>query len=210
MKKYSLLLLLSLLVFSGSAQTIAYSTRKDLAAKKGDTIAAAREVMVVKRSKTQMMMKSGGDFKITSVKESLNRSFRTRYHAVWVDGIFYVNCRKLKMNKLWFGNFYAQAMWVGDKIYFSAYPLGAASRSLSKDDEVQMGEFGDAINKSTYAAKRVVYELDPHTGIVTFVGREKMRSMLEPYPLLQESFAKETSEEVHVIGKYLREIAKEF
>lgn len=187
------------------AQNIIYHRIKDFAAQAGDTLTSFQFLNVEKRSKSQLMLQSGGDYKITSNSESTNRALKRRTLVVQIDSTLYVNCRKLRLKRFRFGRFYAPAMVINNNIYFCAAPIGPAAVAVVNRD-IGMGAFGEAVASSSAISQRVYYELNSETGKVEFIGKEKMLELLAGNPELKEAFLKESNEEAHITGKYLREL----
>lgn len=201
-------LLLSILggVLPCTAQQIMYANLKELREEQGDTVTT---LQVERRSKNQIYLMGGADYRITAPENSgMSRYLRKRCYAVRVDTALYVNCRKMRYKRYRFGQWYAPAMWVGGKIYFSAQPIGqAATSTLMPADAAKLGgEVGDAIAASGLVHDRVYYELDPETGRSEFVGKEKMLQLLSAFPELRARFEGETSESAEVVGRYLKMI----
>lgn len=188
------------------AQQVMYSNLKELAGGSGDTVTILK---VDKRTKNQIYLMGGGDYRIEAENNSgLSKYLRSRCYAVKIDTALYVNCKKMRYEHYRFGGWYAPAMWIKGKIYFCAQPVGqaAASTTAPSDATKLGGEVGDAIAASGLVHARVFYELDPETGKSTFVGKEKMMELLADKPHLQEALSKETSESAEVIRKYLRQL----
>lgn len=206
MKRRWLLGIMALLALPCMAQQIMYASLKELMEGRGDTVSTLK---VEKRAKNQIYLMGGADYRITADENpGLSRYLRSRCYAVRIDTALYVNCRKMRYKRYRFGQWYASAMWIGGKIYFSAQPLGqAATSSVTPVDATKLGgEVGDAIAASGLVYDRVYYELDPQTGKASFVGKDKMTELLKGYPELQEALLKEKSERAEVIGKYLRHL----
>ena len=104
-----------------------------------------------------------------------------------------------------FGGWYAPATWIQGKIYFYAQPVGsvAASTTQPADATKLGGDVGTAIAASGLVNARVYYELNPETGKVEFVGKDKMLQLLKNEPELLNAFLQESSESAEVTGKYL-------
>jgi len=104
-----------------------------------------------------------------------------------------------------FGGWYAPATWIQGKIYFYAQPVGsvAASTTQPADATKLGGDVGTAIAASGLVNARVYYELNPETGKVEFVGKDKMIQLLKNEPELLNAFLQESSESAEVTGKYL-------
>lgn len=118
----------------------------------------------------------GADYRIEAKDNSgLCRYLKSRCYAVRMDTSLYVNCKKMRYKRYRFGGWYAPAMWVKDRIYFCAQPVGqaAASTATPPDATKLGGEVGDAINASGLVFARVYYELNPETGRSEFVGRRR-------------------------------------
>lgn len=207
MKKW--VVLLALLGVSGlflpcEAQQIMYANLRELVASEGDTVTTLR---LECRSKNQILLMGGGDYRIEAVdNRGLTRYLSRRCYAVRVDTALYVNCRKMRYQRYRFGKCYAPALQIGDKYYFCAQPVGQAATSTSQPADATKlgGEVGDAIAASALVAARVFYEINPETGRAEFVGKDKMMSLLEGLPELQENLRLETSESAGVMVRYLR------
>lgn len=208
MKKLCLLLFLSLLVLPCAAQQILYPNLKALMASSGDTVTILK---VEKRTKNQIYLTGGADYRIEAKDNpGLSHYIRSRCYAVRVDSSWYVNCRKMRYKRYRFGQWYAPAIWVRGKLYFSAQPLGqVAAGTLTPSDAAKLGgEVGNALAASGLVHERVYYELNPETGRSEFVGRDKMLQLLsDSLPALKLQFMEETSESAEVIERYLRAIA---
>ena len=206
MKKIGIaLFLFSLATCCLNAQVVVYSSLKDFAAQRGDTLAA---INVEKRAKNQIMLSGGADYKLSvDDNEPLSKYLKKRCFLVKVDSTLYVSCRKLRYKKLQFGAWYAPAMLLNGSIYFSAIPLGTVAAGSSTNMSVTLGgTLGDAIAASGQVSKRVYYEIDGITGRVDFVGKEKMLHLLTRYPALKEAYIEESSESAEVTGNYLRQL----
>ena len=206
MKKIGIaLFLFSLATCCLNAQVVVYSSLKDFAAQRGDTLAA---INVEKRAKNQIMLSGGADYKLSvDDNEPLSKYLKKRCFLVKVDSTLYVSCRKLRYKKLQFGAWYAPAMLLNGSIYFSAIPLGTVAAGSSTNMSVTLGgTLGDAIAASGQVSKRVYYEIDGITSRVDFVGKEKMLHLLTRYPALKEAYIEENSESAEVTGNYLRQL----
>lgn len=203
MKKLWIICLVSLAGLHLAAQDIVYSTLKDLLAHDGDKVAALK---IEKRTKNQISLSGGADYKISANdNKSLCKYLKNRCYAVQSDTLLYINCKKLRYNRLRFGGWYAPAMWFNGNIFFSAIPLGSVVGSSSVTMDVTLGgSVGDAIAASGLVSKRVYYEIDAATGRVDFVGKERMCALLESYPEWKEAYLEENSESAKTTGKYLQ------
>lgn len=205
MKKVCILWLLMFVIgLPLVAQNIMYSNLKDLLARKGDTIAV---LQIEKRSRNQIVLTGGADYRITAGNdESVCKLLKKHCYAVRSEkGDLYLNCCKLRFQKMRFGTWYAPAVQLGKNIYFSAMPLGSViGENFVEDDDVKLGgDVGDALAASGLVTKRVCYKIDGETGKVTFLGKEQMLSMLEKHPEWKEAYLKENSQEAQNTFKYL-------
>lgn len=205
MKRVCLSVLLSCFaVYICSAQQIMYSNLRELVEDRGDVVSILK---VTKRTKNQIFLTGGGDYRIEALGNSgMSRYLKRRCYAVRIDSSLYVNCKKMRYKRFRLGGWYAPAMWVGGKIYYTAQPVGqVAASTATPPDAVKLGgEVGDAIAASGLANERVYYELDPETGRSAFVGKERMAELLQAHPEWLEQLQQETSESAEVMGKYLR------
>ncbi|NDV63869.1 DUF6563 family protein [Bacteroides sp. 224] len=208
MKKYIMLLLCCFALYDAVAQDIIYHSLKDFMNNKGDTLESPQRLFVEKRTKNQIMLTGGADYKITSNRVSINRQLKSAYMVRQHDDCF-VNCKKLRFNKLRFGGCYASAMLITDKIYFSAIPLGVAAMRVVEETPHGLGALGDAITTSAVTTSRVYYEIDPTTGRVEFVGKEKMEQLLKKHPELLKNYLSEDNEEATTTGKYLLKLKEQ-
>lgn len=205
MKRFTIWIVFILLsTLAMDAQQVIYASLKELLAQEGDTLTI---LQVQKRTKSQMNLMGGADYRISADDNtSLGRYLKRRCYAVEIDGSLYINCRRMKYKKYRFGNWYAPAMRVGDKIFYAAQPIGqVATETLVETSANKLrGSVGDAIQASGLINERVYYEIDTQTGRSEFVGRERMLKLLEDNPDLKVKFEKETVENAETIGRYLR------
>ncbi len=191
---------------SAAAQQIMYANLRELVEEQGDTVTT---LAVERRTKKHIQMTGGADYRIySSDNEGLSRYLKSRCYAVRIDTALYVNCRKMRYKHFRFGNWYAPARQIGNKIYYVARPMGqAASRTLTPTDATRLGgQVGDAINVAGLLEERVFYELDLETGKSYFVGREKMAVLLSNRPEEQKRLLEEERESADVIARYLRKL----
>lgn len=203
MKKVWILLLMSLVGLHIAAQNIVYPSLKAYLTQDGDTVVALK---VEKRSKNQIVLTGGADFKLSiDGDESACKFLKNRCYLVAVDSTLYINCKKLRYKKLRFGGWYAPAMQVNGQLYFSAMPLGTFAADSSVTMNVTLGgSLGDAIAASGLVSKRVYYEIDAATGKINFVGKDKMLLLLADYPKWKSEYLQQESESAEVTGKYLQ------
>ena len=209
MKKYWLLSLL-VIFFDAyvSSQQVTFSSLKNLVSGRGDTLTVLK---VEKRSKNQIYLTGGGDYRIIAQNNSgLCRYLKSRCYAVQIVTALYVNCKKMRYKRFRFGSWFAPAIWIKNKIYFCAQPVGAvAASTATPTDETKLGgDVGTAIASSGLVNARVHYELDLSTGKVDFLGKDKMTQLLEGQTQLQDDFFKENCESADVVGKYLWRLKK--
>lgn len=203
MKKMWIFCLMSLVGLPLVAQNIVYSNLKDLLAHDGDTVMVLK---IEKRTKNYISLSGGADYKISvDDNKSLCKYLKKRCFAVQEDTSLYINCKKLRYKRLRFGGWYAPAMWVNGNIFFSAIPIGIVAANSSVTMDVTLGGVvGDAIAASSLVSKRVYYEIDAATGKIDFVGKDRMCTLLDPYPEWKEAYLGENSESAETTGKYLR------
>ncbi len=204
MKRIWMLWVLAVLAaMPGTAQQIIYANLNELLEERGDTVTT---LVVDKRSRNQLYLTGGADYRIESAgNRGLSRYLRKRCYAVRIDSTLYVNCRKMRYGRYSFGNWYAQAFWMGGKIYYNAQPVGqAASSGVVPSGIARLGgEVGYAIAASGLVNMRVYYELDPATGRSSFVDSDRLLALLEGYPLLKTAYGQNQAETAEVVGYYL-------
>ena len=199
----SILMLLVACFLDGKAQQVLFSNLKNLLEVRGDTVSTLH---VERRSKNQIYLMGGADFKIEARgNEGLSKYIKRRCYAIQVDSVLYLNCRKMRYKRYRFGAWYAQALRINGHVFYKAQPLGQVASSTVVNEEATKlgGEVGDAINASGMVTQRVYYELDLTTGYSLFVGKERMAELLEGHPEWIEALQKERTEEAAVIERYL-------
>lgn len=191
-----------MLGLSTTAQNIVYSNLKELLSQRGDTVKMLR---VEKRSKNQIVLTGGADYRIVvGGNEAMCNYLKKRCYAVRVDSALYINCKRLRYNKLRFGNWYAPAMQINHRLFFSAMPVGSTAAPSDAGMDVKLGgAIGGALEASGLVTHRVYYMIDGDTGSIEFLGKEQMLHLLELYPQWQDEYLKENSEGAGVTKKYL-------
>lgn len=157
-------------------------------------------VIVEKRTKNQIFMSGGADYKIYNGDKETDKLIKTKIYAIEVNDSLYVNCRKLKFKKNVIGAWFAPAIVCQEKVYFYAIPVGPSAA-------VAFGVVGGAAQAANAASSRVYYEMDSATKELDKVGSEKMMTLLKDYPELLEQYEKEAlKEHIEIISKYLQKI----
>lgn len=202
MKKLWILWLMYMVGMPVMAQNIVYSNLKELLSQEGDTV---KTLEVEKRSKNQIVLTGGADYRIVAGDdESMCNYLKKRCYAVRVDSALYINCKRLRYNKLRFGNWYAPVIQINRALFFSAMPVGSIAAPSDAAMDVKLGgAIGGALEASGLVTHRVYYVIDGETGKIEFLGKEQMLRLLEKYPQWQEEYLKENSKEAEVTKKYL-------
>lgn len=157
-------------------------------------------VIVEKRTKNQIFMSGGADYKIYNGDKETDKLIKTKIYAIEVNDSLYVNCRKLKFKKHVIGAWFAPAIVCQGKVYFYAISVGPSAA-------VAFGVIGGAVQAANEASSRVYYEMDPAMKELDKVGSEKMMILLKDYPELLEQYKKEAlKEHIEIVHKYLQKI----
>ncbi len=203
MKKLLFLVCMSMgALLPTSAQDMVYRNLKDFLVGKGDTVTTLK---LERRSRSQVMMTGGADYKLTASEAELRPKFlRSRCAIARYEDKLYVNCKKLRYKKLQFGSWYAPAFLLRGNIYFAAIPLGSVAAGNEAMEVKLGGTVGDAIAASSLVTRRVCYAIDPLTGEVDFIGKDNMMILLKDSPDLLKSYLNEENcESAEVTTKYL-------
>ena len=199
----SIAIILSLSVAYSFAQQVLFSNLKNLLDIQGDTVTTLH---VERRSKNQIYLMGGADFKIEARgNDGLSKYIKRRCYAIQIDSVLYLNCRKMRYKKYRFGAWYAQALRVGGRVFYKAQPLGqVATRTVVDEEATKLGgEVGNAINASGMVTQRVYYELDLKTGYSVFVGKERLSELLKDKPEWVAKLQNEPTEEASIIEPYI-------
>ena len=203
MKRYLVALILACWACLAQAQQVMYANVDQLRQEQGDTVSTLR---VSHRSVTNVNMMNGGEYRIEARDNSgLNRYLKKRCYAVQMDTMLYVNCRRMHYRRYSMGRCYAPAMRAAGRVFYCTWPVGQeAGSAVTPHDAVRLGgQVGNAIAVSGLLKGRVFYEIDMETGRSSFVGRERMRELLAPWPDKQAELDAEGGESAEVIGRYL-------
>lgn len=202
MKKIWIILMLALVALPVAAQSVVYSTLKGFLAQDGDTITGLK---VEKRTKNQILMTGGADYKLSvDNNSSVCKFLKNRCALVKSDSVLYINCKRLVYKKLRFGAWYAPALELNGNLYFSAIPLGTVAAGSSATMDVMLGgSIGDAIAASGQVSQRVYYEIDATTGKIGFVGKDRMLLLLNDFPEWKAAYLAKESESAEVTGEFL-------
>lgn len=192
-------------VFSIDAQVLGYTSMRNFVNNVADTIS---DIRIEKRKWGQMMLSSGVDYRISVLEGDADyKDVKKKYFAVLDDdGKLYVNCRTLRYKRMKFGSWFAPALRIGNRIYFSALPLGSVAGSIfvKEDSQRVSGDVGDAIATSALVNKRVCYELDCKTGKVLFVDTKRMSKLLQIRPEWQKAYLEENDQTADCAFRYIR------
>ena len=112
----SIAIILSLSVAYSFAQQVLFSNLKNLLDIQGDTVTTLH---VERRSKNQIYLMGGADFKIEARgNDGLSKYIKRRCYAIQIDSVLYLNCRKMRYKKYRFGAWYAQALRAGGRVFY--------------------------------------------------------------------------------------------
>jgi hypothetical protein len=198
--------LFAVLTVDAPAQTVIFSSLTEVLNGVGDTIVLPHEVIVHRRTRNQQLLAGGADYRLMSEARSVSRRIQSAY-AIQIDTALYVNCRRLRYNRMRFGGYYAPAIRVGSSIFFSAIPLGNVADRFTSPTHT-LGELGNAITSSAVFNVRVYYEIHRESGDnISFVNHTRMRTLLQPHGDLFDSYTASDREEADSLTSYLLELA---
>ncbi len=179
-----------------------YRTIRDYIHDQADT---ARGIRIEKRSRGQIYMVGGNDYKIKSANKKLNTAIKKEVWAVKADDSLYLNCSLLQLG-LW----YAYAEEINEKLYFTA------AITMNREERQRMalvGAFGGPVAAGLaggdLALQRFYYVMNLKTGQSRYLSRAEMLQTLHSYPELTEKYKKERKpENMDTLKYYLTEIKK--
>jgi hypothetical protein len=197
--------ILSLLMFcmlsSVCAQKsgVIYRSFSDFVSDKADT---TNNMLVEARTRSQIYMSGGNDFKVYSEDKALSKSLKKEVWAVKSNDSLFLNCAFHQLG-LW----YAFAERINDKLYFSA--------AISFDKEIREqlaiagaigGPVAGGLASGSLALKRFYYVMNLDSGKMEYLSKDSMSELLQPFTDLLERYRNEkTPEDVETIKLYLTE-----
>ena len=199
MKTTSILLFLIFLLSAAHAQEPckSYANISDLL---NGVYETTLNVTVEKRTKNQIFMSGGGDYKISNGDKEADKRIKSELFAIEVNDSLYVNLKGLKYKKRAIGGWFAPALICKGNIYFSALPVGPSAAAA-------FGLIGGAVQAANANVTRVYYVVDSSGKKLKLdkIGSEKIEEMLGNYPELLERYKKEAfKDHIEIIEKYLR------
>lgn len=159
-------------------------------------------IKIEKRTKNQIFMSGGNDFKFYSPDKTLNKELKREYFAVKRNDSLFINCFQLQL-----GFWYAYAEKIGDKLFFT----GAITMNKEQQEKLALtsyvlGPIGGGISAGKLALLRFYYTMNLNSGETTYLSKEKMIDLISIFPELVEKYKTEIEpENIETQKKYIQE-----
>jgi hypothetical protein len=194
MKKIALALFAIIFSTAGFAQGLGYPEGAYMSLEEvlSRTPSQHPDVQVVFRTRGDIKMNGGNDFKLTSDDKTVKRRLLTKDIYAYSDGeILYINCRPLRLQK-----WYADVLGDGRYIFFRAGLSNLSKEMRKKRGETAMvsvmfGGIVGGLAAAEQALERYMYAIDTESGEVMAVDEVVMDALLAPAPELQAAFREE-------------------
>jgi len=177
-----------------------YPTMSDYIQNRAD---ATTGIIIEKRTRGQIYMVGGNDFKIYSANKAYSKSIKKEIWAIKSNDSLYLNCFQFKLG-LW----YAYAEKINDKLYFTA------AITMDKEQRQKMamigtfaGPIGAGLAGGDLALNRFYYVVNLKTDEMQYLSKAEMLNTINLYPDLVEKYKQEKEPEgIETLRYYLTEI----
>lgn len=177
---------------------------------KARTPSVQMDLNVQKRTKGDIFMNGGNDYKLTTEDKSVKRSFLRKKMLGYSDGdTLYLNCLKLKTQP-----WYAKIIEGGKYLIFRAGVLKNSKihKQQQQDEEIadMLGGFG-GLHAASAAKLRFVYAFDLDSNKLIMIDSNSLKALLKSNTDLLESYQKEPHQKNQEIQiKYLQLLNQTF
>lgn len=189
MKDILLIIAACLIGFPGISQESypkgSYMTWEELKAKTpGETF----ELSMERRTKTDIKMNGGNDYRLTSADKSVkNKVLKREILAYSTGDSLYINGLPYKLQ-----TWYAKVLSEGKYYVFTAgIPMDKTLQTKEMQQGMAFGAIGGGIAGASLAMKRFLYILDKETNKVKMIDAAVLSEMLTAYPELLAQFNSE-------------------
>lgn len=203
MKDILLIIAACLIGFPGISQESypkgSYMTWEELKAKTpGETF----ELSMERRTKTDIKMNGGNDYRLTSEDKSVkNKVLKREILAYSTGDSLYINGLPYKLQ-----TWYAKVLSEGKYYVFTAgIPMDKTLQTKEMQQGMAFGAIGGGIAGASLAMKRFLYILDKETNKVKMIDAAVLSEMLIAYPDLLAQFNSEPEkDEIPTQIEYLK------
>jgi len=177
-----------------------YQSMADYIQNQADT---TNRIILEKRTRGQIYMSGGNDYKIYSAKKELSKSIKKQVWAIQKNDSLFLNCYHFKL-----GFWYAYAEKINDNLFFTA----AITMDQEQRQEMAIagmigGPIAGGLAGGDLALKRFYYVLNLKTGQMQYLSKTMMLDLIKSFPELAESYKQEKEpEEIETLRGYLSEI----
>ena len=149
------------------------------------------------RTSASQLWTGGGDLELTTGNKAYDKALKKEVFIVQDDTVLYVNLRRLRCEKMAFGNNYTRAWVMPDRtLVFSFYPIGRKVRQQMAVGSA-FGIVGSAVNaglRSRQMKHRLLYVLRPGATEAIRADRDVVTALLNEHPDEQRQFASQCAD----------------
>ena len=149
------------------------------------------------RTSASQLWTGGGDLELTTGNKAYDKALKKEVFVVQDDTVLYVNLRRLRCEKMAFGNNYTRAWVMPDRtLVFSFYPIGRKVRQQMSVGAA-FGIVGSAVNaglRSRQMKHRLLYVLRPGATEAIRADRDAVTALLNGHPDEQRQFASQCAD----------------
>ena len=149
------------------------------------------------RTSASQLLTGGGDLELTTGNKAYDKALKKEVFIVQDDTMLYVNLRRLRCEKMAFGNNYTRAWMMPDRtLVFSFYPIGKEVRRQMSVGSA-FGIVGSAVNaglRSRQMKHRLLYMLRPGATEAIRADRDAVSALLDSHPDEQRQFASQCAD----------------
>ncbi len=151
---------------------------------------------IEKRSKTDIAMNGGNDYKLDSPDNTIKRKVLKKEIFAYSSGdTLYINCSKYRLQN-WYANVISDGKYF---VFMAGIPMDPAMQSKKLKEDIQMsmqfGAVAGAFAGAELAKLRFLYIVDKETNEVKMVDPEVMNNVLKDYPDLYTKYNTETKKD---------------
>lgn len=203
MKEITLILAVLLISFSATSQEFypkgSYMSFEELKAK---TPSENFDLTIERRTKSDIKMNGGNDYKLISADKSIKRKVLKSEILAYSNGdSIFINALPYKL-QTWYTKIISDGKYF---VFTAGIPMEKTMQTKEMQLGIAFGAIGGGIAGASLAMKRFLYILDKETNKVIMINTEVMTKLLTEYPELLDQYNSESEkDEIPTQIEYLK------
>jgi len=150
------------------------------------------DLTIEKRSKSDIKMNGGNDYKLISADKSIKRNvLKKEIFAYSTGDTLFINSLHYKL-QTWYSKIISDGKYF---VFTAGIPMDKTMQTKEMQAGMAFGAIGGGIAGASLAMKRFLYILDKETNKVKMIDTQMMTELLNEYPELLDKYNLESNKE---------------